>query len=404
MKKYVKVIIIIVAAFYLYCIASYFKGAPAGEIVKEGYMEQKIESVGVLVRSEALFTSDFDATLENVVLENETVSRGQRVATLYRGEVAPDIQAQLEAVNANIAELEQSPLGADVMGSDSSKIDSQISGRVDEIIFASYNKNYDKVKELYSSVIKLSEKKQALAGNEDKDGSTLENLKAQKKEIESKINLEKTELYAPSQGIYSSKIDGFESLINPSMLKDISVSDVEKLVKTDTHKSLNIKAGSPAAKIITDFDWYVALPVTVDDAEKLDIGEAVSLRFPDLCENVVSGTVSNVIIEKKSAAIVVVSNKYVDGIYGARVTDVEVVAKKFSGLKVPNSAIFEKDGKKLVYINLGGVAKLIEVDVLTGNEDYSIVSQKSSTEGSRLKVYDEVLTKQKNIYEGKLLT
>ena len=106
--------------------------------------------------------------------------------------------------------------------------------------------------------------------------------------------------------------------------------------------------------------------------------------------------------ENGQAVIVVSANHYLDSIYSIRTAEFEIIRRTYSGLKVPISAL-RVDGETTgVFVNLGGVARFREVNVLYSDDTMAIVEDQGNISGV-LKLYDSVIVNGHNIENGKIL-
>jgi hypothetical protein len=83
--------------------------------------------------------------------------------------------------------------------------------------------------------------------------------------------------------------------------------------------------------------------------------------------------------------------------------DLTVVYEEYEGLKVDNRAIRVVDGVKGVYVLTASQVKFVEVTVLWTGENYTIVERKNS-DSKVLRIYDEIIVKGKNLYDGKIIS
>ena len=70
---------------------------------------------------------------------------------------------------------------------------------------------------------------------------------------------------------------------------------------------------------------------------------------------------------------------------------------------MPEEALRVQDNKKGVYVKKGGKAVFREINILLQENGYLLVEEVVS-DPNALKVYDEVIIKGKDIYDGKLLS
>ena len=78
-----------------------------------------------------------------------------------------------------------------------------------------------------------------------------------------------------------------------------------------------------------------------------------------------------------------------------------VVSREYSGLKVPKKALRVVDGQKGVYIVKGMQAKFVPVEILYST-DNMMICNKLDADG-QLRLYDQVIVKGRNLYDGKII-
>ena len=102
------------------------------------------------------------------------------------------------------------------------------------------------------------------------------------------------------------------------------------------------------------------------------------------------------------AVVILASDTMNSELAGLRSIDITLVYREYDGLKVDNRAIRFVDGQKGVYVYIASQVKFIPVEVLWQGENYSIVKQETSDK-KVLRIYDEVIIKGKNLYDGKFI-
>jgi len=79
-----------------------------------------------------------------------------------------------------------------------------------------------------------------------------------------------------------------------------------------------------------------------------------------------------------------------------------IVLKAYSGLQVNSKAVRFVDKQMGVYVLSGSVINFVPVKVVYSTDSYYICE--AGTTGVRLKLYDEVIIKGKNLYDGKVIS
>ena len=142
------------------------------------------------------------------------------------------------------------------------------------------------------------------------------------------------------------------------------------------NESLNYKEGD-SLTVYTSVKSYPKLPVTV---KKINISETSS-----------------------SAVVLFACNEMNSELASMRSGPMTVVKKEYDGLKVSKNALRVVDSKRGVYVLTGMQVKFVEVNVLFSNDSY-MICEKQSADDSVLRLYDEVIVKGKNLYDGKIIS
>ncbi len=146
---------------------------------------------------------------------------------------------------------------------------------------------------------------------------------------------------APQPGIVVYQLDGYEGLTMDAISSDVFAQANHDVTNLKTQNS--VKEGQPVYKLITSDHWSLVLEITDELAEQLreEQTEYIHLRF--LSDNAETWAACS-IMEKSGASYLVLAlddsvNRYAD----QRFLQVELLLSERSGLKIPNSAIVEKE-------------------------------------------------------------
>ena len=140
----------------------------------------------------------------------------------------------------------------------------------------------------------------------------------------------------------------------------------------------------------------------------LKFGDNVSLRLPD--GNEINGEIVKINEENNGRIIIFKIKDNVEKLIEYRKISLDVIWWKYSGWKVSNSALVQKNDITYIIRNRAGVRDEIPVKVLRQNDTYSIVENYSDdellelgfdkdeiVELPKIKLYDEI------IVSGKIL-
>ncbi|RHR10788.1 hypothetical protein DWX58_05260 [Pseudoflavonifractor sp. AF19-9AC] len=371
------------------------------------------EADGLLVREEQVISSQ-EGIVELTRSEGEKVGVGQTVAMVYRDSQAQDDQAALEALNQEIALLQYAATESGDVES-AAKLDEEILQAVVELRASAalddYSQLEDQVLEVKSQVLKRGYTYGEGLTSEDLS-ARLQDLKNQRSALSSQSAAATTKITASQSGIFSSLVDGYETVVTPQNVFQLTPSSLEGLLDGD-----GVTSGNGLGKLICGYRWYFAATLPVDVTERMREGGTAQVRFSGDFTQDVDMTVEQIGQEENGEQVVVFSSdKYLARTTLLRSQSVEIIFDSWSGLRIPKEALRmetytykdeetgeEKEGSRLgVYVLLGGKAEFKTVKVITEGSDYYVVEATSTTSGA-LRAGDEVITRATGLYDGQLL-
>lgn len=153
-------------------------------------------------------------------------------------------------------------------------------------------------------------------------------------------------------GIISYTMDGKETL----KVSSITKADFENMKeeRTQLRSSEAVKSGSPVYKMINSEDWQIVISLTDTQYDKLKEKEKVTVIFKKDEVKTVAGLT---FLESGGEHFAVLSfNKYVIRYMNDRYLDIELLLNSAQGLKIPVTAILEKEFLMVPteYVNIGG--------------------------------------------------
>ncbi len=379
-------------------------------IVRSGSEENVIKAKGYIFRDQTVVYAPTDGYLYCEAAEDERVSRGETVMSIYKNQVNLSASNELKQVEEKISELSEGIRSADVFSSDPAKLEQTISQNLKGVPKAGARNNMERILDICDEVNLLIEKRRKISGEIEavSPAKELEELKRKKAQLEEKYNIERTLIHAPKTGAFTSRIDGAEEKLSRKALENINsdyIKELDKLnIKIKTQEQ--ISKGQPAGKIVDNFLWSIAAEIPKAEAEGLKSGDSMGIRLPDIGAQVIEGTISKITPEESGKVILVVnSNKYISAIYSMSRVTVEFVKNSYGGFRIPAKSLRMTDGVMGVYIVRNDKARFVPVELLYSGKDWVVVSEKGKDGLSQgtLKLYDELIVSGKDIYEGKVV-
>lgn len=217
---------------------------------------------------------------------------------------------------------------------------------------------------------------------------------------------------APFPGCYISSVDGFESAIDYKKVSDITCEKLKDILKSDVSKV----SDSCIGKIISGYNWYAVCNLPKSSLEKISVGKSVYVSFADTNVSLIEMKVSSVSpISGGEAAVILSSNRMDSDIAVLRKEKIRIILDEFEGLKIPREAVRNSEepesfnteadlkGKNLgVYIQYGQVVRFRKINVIYYGDNF-VIAERETENQDALKLYDMIITKGRNLYDGKLI-
>ncbi|MBQ4146163.1 MAG: hypothetical protein IJD36_06020, partial [Clostridia bacterium] len=339
------------------------------------------------------------------VADGERVQKNQNIGRIYSGEYDTESSQKVLELSERIERLESEIENSTYAGS-SIMMEQRIAIAARDLSDLRGEHNISNLAKERENLNILIEQKRSMnqSVNDDKD-SILYSLKRQLSEIESGFEGTKTDIVTEKSGVYCSRIDGLEEKLGFEKVEGISVSYLEELDKFPLQHSSVVVQNEPLCKIVSNYGWYFAANIKKEDAETIQPGQSIRVRFSDLSDSIIYGTVRGISQEENGkVAITIYTDKYVEGIYGTSKVTAEIILVSSEGIKVPVESLHVKDGQTGVYVLRLDVARFVPVNVHYKNGDWAIISSAENVISEyKLQIYDEVVVESKNLEDGKVV-
>ena len=413
-KPLITLVILILAATVAIYFAAYIYNAlddPYRTTQVYAYTSSDSVTVEGLVVREARVLPAQPGILEITRAEGEKVGTGQEIALVYRDSQAQANQVQIEEMEMEIELLEY----AIDQGGD---LDS--AARLDEDILqavvglrASYalgdcTQLRDQVMNVKSSVLKR--------GYTYGEGLTPADLTARLRQLKEELTVltrqsarATTRVTAPEPGVFSSLVDGYESLLTPDTVLQLTPSALQELIDNPAGEE-----SGALGKLLTSNTWYFAANLPKQSAERLTEGKTATLRFSGELNREVEMTVEQIgPTEQNKTLVVFSSSRYLILTTLLRCQTVELIFDRWSGLRIPKQALHleevtrtdDKTGEPVsvqilaVYALVNGHAELREVEIVHEGEDYYVV-RSVGTGPKVLRAEDTIITEATGLRDG----
>ncbi|MBE7052080.1 MAG: hypothetical protein E7395_05870 [Ruminococcaceae bacterium] len=393
MKKNIFKIALVIALvfFIIYNLISLSTSSQNTVVAQLETLEITYDFDGIVSRSEEYVKLDMEenGVLDLSVAENEMVKKGKMIAVYYDSSIDETKRKKLAEINKKINEINSSPTSGGSANDTPEKLDDEIDKKINQIVSVAQSANMTEITTLREDINLLLGRKQALENEEIIATDTLESLRLEKLRLEKEYGGNKKEITAPLHGIFSTRVDGYETILTPEMAVSMTVSDFETARDKDvsSHDAAN---KGVVCKIIDNSKWWLSVLADEAGAKAFKVGESTKLRFAGENKDI-SATVEYISQAQDGKYIITFSsNAHSEYMLTSRLVSVTAIKSTYSGLKVPLEAIRVKDGNPGVYVRTENTVKYRNIDVLYKNDEIAIVRVDNTKAGSLL-LYDEII-------------
>lgn len=376
-----------------------------------------------IIRDESYVTNNASGVMSYKVDDGDDISNGQTIADIYRNENDAVSRKQINNINKQIKTLKtlSKSYYKDSVGLDT--LNTQISNNIFSI---SENVNNGKLIDANTECENLLFSicgRQITTGSVKTFTSKINELRKERRKIKNNCSSKIGTVSSSKAGYFISSCDGYEKSLKTKNLKDLTPKKFDSIKKRKVAKNV-------IGKVVTNPNWYIACKVSADDAVMLsklkNNGTSVYASMPAIMTEKIPSSIYSINQKsRKDKGILVLSCDYMNKyIANARNENTDITTLSYTGLKVSKRAIHEdyvkktvkdKNGKTYtkkkkvqgVYVLHGSELIFKEIVILYSGSDY-VLCESNPNEGvlfsdQTLQLYDQVVVKGDNLYDGKII-
>ncbi|MBR2039885.1 MAG: hypothetical protein IJ948_00680 [Clostridia bacterium] len=352
---------------------------------------------GHIIRNETYVTSNDDGVLHFVTEDGSRVAKDGVIANIYGSADASITVSQIDVLKDQIADIEDILSYNDIEAADLGLINSKISNSLGDFIFENSGGNFENADSLSKILLSANNRKQVALGVATGLSERLDSLKKALNGLTDTLPKTKGSILAKESGYFVSKTDGYEKAFPIDDLSKVTDEFLSSVKPEEKEKNI-------IGKIVSDYEWYIAAVLPLNDSLKYKEGQELKLvtsikSSPTLLVSVKQINISE---ENENAVIIFACNDMNSELATIRTAGMTVVDKEYSGLRVSKKALRVVDSQKGVYVQTGMQIHFVPVEIIYRQDDY-ILCEKKNENGNFLKLYDKVVVKGKNLYDGKII-
>lgn len=414
-KLVMAITIVVVLVYFGTKLASFFIDPFSTTLAYSYTAENAITVSGYVVREEEPIAVDSER-MYFFRSEGERVSKGGSVALQY-----DTVQILRDANRLRTLEeqLEQLLYAQTLVNSVSatSSLDQEVNTALTNFHVARANGTYGTVAEACTAVrAAILRHSYAYSGTEELNRS-IASLQSEITSLSASVSGATTAVRAPQTGLFSSLVDGYESVLTPESLQNMTPEDYRDLAPQKT---------TTACKLVYGSKWYFVTLLRATDAKHLNQGDTVTLRFHSGLDRDLTLTVERLSAEEGGQCLLVLSSdKNLHLTTLLRRQNAQLIFARYDGIRVPRSAVRivwetvkDADGTPIrnadgtekqqqsyvVYCVWGKTSRLKKINILWQEDEYMIVESADTNDPKRLlRAGDQVITAAADLYDGKVI-
>ncbi len=356
-----------------------------------------IDANATLIRDETVIESDATGVKSFTIENGERVAKNGVLANVFMSESVSNIYSQINDLNDQIESLENLALYHDST-TDINIVTDNINSKIIELSENCKNGKFSNADNLSAELFALLSSKQSVLGIGSDAQGYIASLKAKVDSLSANAPSPEQVIYSPISGYFINEVDGYENSYKVENILDLTPTEFKNSKQASS-------SNSTICKIVSDHTWYFATEISPDDALKLKENSSYKVLTNQNSEKEISTKLVALNSDEKSDTVLAIfSFKDTDKELAlVRNIPITIVLEQYNGIKLPNRSIRMVDNKLGVYVVYAGIIKFKPVNVLYSTDTFTVCEIDKTGESNSLRLYDEVIDKGKNLYDGKTI-
>ncbi len=423
-KILIALLTLFLLVYVIYLIASASVQNIRTEAATYSTMTESLDVKGYFIRSETVINASSDSgVLSYTVSDGAKISKGDKIAYVYKSAEDARSCAELSELEEQLEVLKDLQANAESLSVTPDIIDDNIDKYLFDMSVSQNKGDVEKFDDNVNQIVYNINERQLLTGKVQNFNERIAELEAKISSIKKSSENETADIVSPDAGYFTSETDGYENILSTDKINSITMEDIKKAESAE--KADNTDA---VGKVISNVFWYIACPVTSDQAIKLNEYKNNQMTVTMPFASVKDANITLVSINRK--------DNHSDGVAIFRGTDmnsnlmsirsgsVAINMRSYTGVSVPKAAIHQdtvtktiedKNGKEKevskkvygVYVQYGNEIVFKEVVPIYSDKGFTICSQNPAEDemfsDSTVKVYDQVVVEGVDLYDGKII-
>jgi len=331
--------------------------------------------------------------------QDEKVGKGQAIAEVYQDEHYEEHQEELRQTQTDLTALQYATYSLSPTGA---VLEEQMLSSMTALQTAASTGNFAGMSEATELYRKTVLRREYLVSEEAAQAMDAAGwvLNQKYNELQA-VQTGATTIWADAAGVFSSHLDGYETLLSTSMLEAQSPAGLERLSQIEP-----LADSGYLGKLITSPEWFYCATLDGDYADRFTVGGKVNIHFNALTSNLKMKVQSVSEVQDGQVVVLFRSNQDVEQADQLRREAARVVFTSKEGIRVPKEALrVDEDGQAGVYVASGHNARFRPVTILAEDEvSYLVEADPADGLDTRiLRAGDQVVLASDTLYDGKVV-
>lgn len=422
-KIIMTLITLLIVAYVIYLICSASFQSIRTEDATYSTMSESLDKTGYFIKDEIVIECKSSDVISYTVNDGDKVGNGEAVANLYKSSDDAAAQSKISALNEKIAVLQELDKTSDLLTVTPDTIDENVYANMFEAAANKSNGDFTALNKNMNEILYDLNERQLVTGKVSSYKEKIKELKAERDSLSETTGKSTGSINSTAAGYFISSVDGRENQITTEDIDKLTADDLKNFNKKE-RKSYN----NPAGKVISNVFWYVACPVTKDEAIKLKSYGSNQMTLTMPFASVKDVPVTLVSINQPDAnsdgVAIFMGVDMNSKIAEVRSESIIINMNYNSGISVPRNAVHEaevtrtvedKNGKEKtetkkvsgVYVQYGNELRFKEIVPVYADNDFVICKPDPDDDelfsGSTVKAYDKVVVEGVDLYDGKVI-
>lgn len=356
-----------------------------------------IEINGYFVKEEAPINYKVTGTERYIAGAGEKVAKGGIIADVYSSAEVAAAYEKASELEEQIRILESINSVTDPSSVDLNTLSNRITKAYIELMNTTDSGEYSALNEKLSQLLIHLNRKQMITGEVLGFDNLLASLKAELAQLKRGLMAPTSRVVAEKSGFFVPQTDGLEQTLTFDMVDTVTEENFDSLIKAQNTSGFG--------KIVSAQNFYIIAKMQGDDYLNFAEGKTVKLKTSIIGAEEIKATVYKVnVSNSKNAAVIIFSCATMNGqIALARSAPMTIVTEEYSGIRVSKNSVRVVDGVTGVYIVQGSSVKFRPIEIVYSTDTFAVCKQNEDGSSNTIRLYDEVIEKGKNLYDGKYI-